>query len=166
MPSKTSNGLLTGDKQCWKYLIWWIRWDFVNFVLAVARTVNLYMVKWCCTARSTNHVFANMRVLQRNMSFSSTAQFHLERLSFFFAWVENMDQTDERCLHLSRSGDIWRIFSHLSYNRGELCPSVQYHLSLFSLSSGYHIRLSISTHPPLRRQALLLGFSDQRRYYS
>lgn len=51
-----------------------------------------------------------------------------------------------------------RIFPLLSYNRMEFCPSMQHHLSLFSLSSGYHIRLSISTHPPLRRQALLKGF--------
>lgn len=42
-----------------------------------ASTVNLHMVMWCYSAHCTNHVYANVCVLQRKMTFSCMAQFHL-----------------------------------------------------------------------------------------
>ncbi len=39
--------------------------------------INLNMVKWCYNPHGTNHVNANVCVLQRKMAFSSMSQFHL-----------------------------------------------------------------------------------------
>ena len=165
IPSKTCSGLLTWDKQRRKYLIWLIRCDiifeFVNCLLcssSYSKSLHGKVVLHCTLHQSCvcKCVSVCVCVLQRKMAFSSMAQFHLA--SPLLEWKYGSNGWKMFPPLLCKKGQaytVWGTFHLLSYNRAELCPSMQYHLSLFSLSSGYHIRLSISTHPPLRRQALL-----------
>lgn len=146
-----------------EHLIWWIRCDIIfNFVDCFqwngSHRKSLYNLHGKAVLQCTlqQSCVCKCACASKKNGFFSIAQFHLERLSLSSSG--NTDQMDERCFLLfsiRRGRRLLRIFYLLSCNRTELCPSMQYHLSLFSLSSGYHIRLSISTHLPLRRQAFL-----------
>lgn len=112
-------------------------------------------------AHGADHVHANMSVCfkEKWLFFFSVAWFRLGSSQLEWKKGSNGWETSPApCYKKEQAYCIWRIFLLLSYNSTDFCSSMRYHLSPFPLSSGYRIWLSISTHTPLRRQALLKGF--------
>lgn len=72
--------------------------------------------------------------------------------------VDQMDERGFRILSIRRSRRLWRIFYLLSYNRTDCALQCSIICLYFLCPVGITSDSAFSTHPPLRRQALLKGF--------